>query len=253
MDGRLQGVVCAVTGAARGIGAAIAERFAAEGARLACLDASATRTGPAAAALAARGVDARPYVVDVGDRVAVAQAFEAVERDFGEPVGVLVNNAAWIRFPRLEDTDEVTLDRMIAVCLKGLVWTMQAAVPQMRRRGRGAIVNISSIAALRSYAGSIGYSAVKAGVLGLSRGAAIELSPDRIRVNTILPGVVGTQASLAQFDAQTNAARAARMPLGRFGEPDEIAAAAAFLASDDASYVQGAELVVDGGWIVAAD
>jgi 3-oxoacyl-[acyl-carrier protein] reductase len=100
--------------------------------------------------------------------------------------------------------------------------------------------------------GSIAYAALKAGVLGLTRAAAVELSADRIRVNAMLPGMIGTPASVAQFDDGTIAARRARMPLGRFGEPEEIAAACAFLASDDAAYVQGASLVADGGWTVAA-
>jgi len=248
---RFAGTVCVVTGAARGIGLSIAERFGAEGARVACFDVSAARLQPAVAGLAERGIEARAYAADVGRRDAVAAAFEAVERDFGAPVGVLVNNAVWARFQPLAEVDEESVGRMFDVGLKGLIWTTQAAVPQMRRRGGGAIVNLSSTSALQAMPNAIAYAAMKAGVLGLTRAAAVELSPDNIRVNAIVPGMVGTPASIAKFDAATMTARLSTMPLGRFGEPHEIAAVAAFLASDDSRYVQGAELVADGGWTVA--
>ena len=141
---------------------------------------------------------------------------------------------------------------MFAVGVQGLFWTMQAAALQMERRGGGSIVNLSSVSAFHPARDSVAYSALKAGVVGLSRAAAIELSPKGIRVNVICPGMIGTPASIAQFDESTLATRQAEMPLGRFGEPEEIAALAAFLASDDASYLQGAVVVADGGWTVAA-
>jgi NAD(P)-dependent dehydrogenase (short-subunit alcohol dehydrogenase family) len=248
---RFAGTVCVVTGAARGIGLAIAERFAAEGGRLACFDVGAARLEAAVAVLVARGIEARGYAVDVSRRAAVLAGFEAVERDFGAPVGVLVNNAVWARFQPLAEVDEESVDRMFNVGLKGLIWGMQAAAPQMKRRGSGAIVNFSSTSAVQALTNSTVYAAMKAGVLGLTRAAAVELSPHGIRVNSVIPGMVGTPASLAQFDAATMATRLAAMPLARFGEPGEIAAAVAFLASDDSRYVQGAELVVDGGWTIA--
>jgi NAD(P)-dependent dehydrogenase (short-subunit alcohol dehydrogenase family) len=247
---RLAGIVCVITGAARGIGLAIAERFAAEGARVACLDVGTARLQSAVAALVERGIEARGYAVDVGRRDAVAAAFEAVERDFGAPVGVLVNNAVWARFQPLDAVDEESVGRMFDVGLKGLIWTIQAAVPQMKRRGSGAIVNLSSTSALQAMPNAIAYAAMKAGVLGLTRAAAVELSPHRIRVNAIVPGMIGTPASFAKFDDATMSARLSTIPLGRFGAPQDIAAVAAFLASEDSCYVQGAELVADGGWTV---
>lgn len=251
-NGRMRDVVCVVTGAARGIGLAIARRLAAEGGRVACLDVSARRLDPAVAELSAEGLAVRGYAADVGSRSAMADTLAAVERDFGAPIGVLVNNAVWARFQPLSDIDEATVDQTLNVGLKALLWTMQAAVPQMLRRGSGSVINLSSTSALRGMADSMVYAAMKAGVLGLTQAAAIELSPQRIRVNAIVPGMVGTPASKAQFDEATLAARQARMPLGRFGEPEDIAAAVAFLASDDSLYVQGTQLVVDGGWTVAA-
>lgn len=246
----LAGTVCVVTGAARGIGEAIAARLARDGGRVACLDVSEGRLLPAVEALRSQGGEVRAYRLDVGRRAEVLATFEAIERDFGAPVGVLVNNAVWARFQPLAEIDEETVSRMFSVGLQGLMWTLQAAVPQMQRRGRGSVVNLCSTAALRGMANSIAYSALKAGVLGLTRSAAVELSPLRIRVNAILPGMVGTPASLAQYDATTLAERQQQMPLGRFGEPEEIAALAAFLARDESSYIQGAGLVADGGWTV---
>lgn len=248
---RLVGTVCVITGAARGIGLAIAERFAAEGARVACLDVGATRLEGAVAGLVARGIEARGYAVDVGNRQAVAIAFEAIERDFEAPIGVLVNNAVWARFQPLHEVDEESLGRMFDVGLKALVWTTQAAMPQMKRRGSGAIINLSSTSALQAMPNAIAYAAMKAGVLGLTRASAVELSPHGIRVNAIVPGMVGTPASTGKFDDATLHARLSTMPLGRFGEPQEIASVAAFLASNDSGYVNGAEIVADGGWTIA--
>lgn len=247
---RLEGVVCVVTGAARGIGLAVAGRLAGEGGRVALWDVSERRLAPAVAGLREQGLDVRGEVCDVAVRAEVAQAMARVEAGFGAPVGVLVNNAVWARFQPLAEIDDEVVDRTFAVGLKALVWTMQAAVPQMQRRGGGSIVNIGSSGAVHPQAPSIVYGAMKGAVHALTRAAAVELSPLRIRVNTVLPGMVGTAASKAQFDEATLAARQAAMPLGRFGEPQDIAGAVAFLASDDAAYVHGASLMADGGWTV---
>jgi 3-oxoacyl-[acyl-carrier protein] reductase len=252
VNARLKDRVCVVTGAARGIGLAIAERFGQEGGRLACVDVSARRLEPAVAELQAKGFETRGYAVDVGARDAVQAMFARIESEFAAPVAVLVNNAVYARFQPLPDIDEETALRMFAVGVHGLFWTMQAAAAQMERRGGGAIVNLSSVSANHPAKDSVAYSALKAGVVGLSRAAAVELSPKNIRVNVIAPGMIGTPASLAQFDEATIATRATEIPLGRFGKPEEIAALAAFLASDDAGYVQGAVMIADGGWTVPA-
>lgn len=247
---RFEETVCVVTGAARGIGLAIAERLALEGGRVALLDVSARRLDPSVQELRAKGLEVEGFASDVGSRAQVQETLAAVRQRFGAPVGVLVNNAVWARFGSLDGIDEETFDRTLAVGLKGLVWTLQAAAPQMRERGGGAVVNISSTSALHPTTDAIVYAAMKAGVLGLTRAAAVELSAQRIRVNALMPGMVGTPASKAQYDPDTIAAREAAMPLGRFGDPRDIAGAVAFLASEDAAYVQGAELLVDGGWTV---
>jgi 3-oxoacyl-[acyl-carrier protein] reductase len=252
MNARLKDRVCVVTGAARGIGFSIAERFGQEGGRLACVDISARRLEPAVGRLKEMGFDTRGYEVDIGQREAVHAMFGRIEREFDAPVAVLVNNAVFARFEPLQAITVDTAERMFAVGVHGLIWATQAVVPQMERRGGGAIVNLSSVSAFHPAKDSIAYSALKAGVVGLSRASAIELAAKRIRVNVIAPGMIGTPASIAQFDEATIAARQAEMPGGRFGAPEEIAALAAFLASDDASYIQGAVITADGGWTVPA-
>lgn len=252
MNLRLKDRVCVVTGAARGIGLSIAERFGEEGGRLACVDVSARRLEPAVGQLKAKGYEARGYEVDVGKRDDVHALFSRLERDFEAPVAVLVNNAVWARFEPLAEIEIGTVERMFAVGVHGLIWTTQAVAPQMERRGGGSIVNLSSVSAFHPAKDSIAYSALKAGVVGLSRASAIELSTRKIRVNVIAPGMIGTPASIAQFDEATIRTRQAEMPAGRFGKPEEIAALAAFLASDDASYIQGAVITADGGWTVPA-
>jgi 3-oxoacyl-[acyl-carrier protein] reductase len=252
MNSRLQDRVCVVTGAARGIGFAIAERFGREGGRIACVDVSSRRLEPAVAALKNKGLEARAYAVDVGKRDDVQALFAQIESEFAAPVAALVNNAVWVRFEPLAEIAIETVERMFAVGVQGIIWTTQAAAPQMARRGGGSIVNLSSVSAFHPAKDSITYSALKAGVVGLSRAAAMELSKQKIRVNVIAPGMIATPASIAQFDEATIATRQAEMPAGRFGEPEEIAALAAFLASDDASYIQGAVITADGGWTVPA-
>ena len=156
MKPRLDNVVCVVTGAARGIGRAIAERCAIEGARVACLDVSEARLAVAVDEMRGQGMDTRAFVADVGNRNAVHDAFVMIEREFNQPVGALVNNAVWARFLPLAEIDPPTLDRMFAVGLQGSIWTMQAAVPQMQRRGGGTVVNLCSTNGIRGMANSIG-------------------------------------------------------------------------------------------------
>jgi len=182
-----------VTGAARGIGLAIAERFGREGGRLAAVDVSARRLEPAVAGLKAKGLEARGCAVDVGRREDVHAMFARIEAEFTAPVGVLVNNAVWARFQPLAELDPETAERMFAVGVHGLFWTMQAAA-QIERRGGGSIVNLSSVSTFHPARGSVAYSVLKAGVVGLSRAAAMELSPKKIRVNVICPGPCQTKS-----------------------------------------------------------
>ena len=246
MQRRLEGRVAVVTGAARGIGRAIADRLGHEGARVAVLDVSATRTQQAVDEMLALGLQAAAHVVDVGRRDAVQGALAAVEAAWG-PVGLLVNNAAWIRYQPVADIDEETLERMLAVGVKAMVWTMQSALPGLQRNGHGAVVNICSTAATRATADSIAYCAVKGAVAGLTRAAAVDLGRVGVRVNAVAPAFVPTPAALANFSGEAVARRTLSTPLGRLATPQEIAAVVAFLCSDDASFVNGELITADGG------
>jgi len=140
---------------------------------------------------------------------------------------------------------------MLAVGLKGIVWTSQAVVPQMKRRGFGSVINLSSAAAVLAFENSVSYCALKSAVAGLTRAAALELGPHGIRVNAIAPGMIGTPALLGKFDQATLDARTRTVPLRRFGTAEEIASLAAFLASAESSYINGALVMADGGITIA--
>jgi NAD(P)-dependent dehydrogenase (short-subunit alcohol dehydrogenase family) len=251
-NGRLEGRVAVVTGAARGIGRAIAERLSHEGACVACIDVSRDRLDRAVAEMQEHGGKFRAYSVDVSNRAEVSEAFLRIEQDFGAPIAILVNNAAWIRYQPVADIDEPTLDRMLGVGLKALVWTLQAAAPQLARSGHGAVINICSTAAVRATENSLSYCAVKGGVAGLTRAAAVDLGRQGIRVNAIAPALVPTEAALANMPPAAVERRLQSTPLGRLATTDEVASVAAFLASSDSAFVNGELIVVDGGRSSAA-
>jgi NAD(P)-dependent dehydrogenase (short-subunit alcohol dehydrogenase family) len=252
MSGRLNGRVAVVTGAARGIGRAIAERFLAEGAKVAFADISSRRVSETINEIGLGAARARGYAVDVSQRAKVFEAFEQVASDFGAPISILVNNAAWIRYQPAAEIDEETLDRMLGVGLKGLFWTMQAAMPQMLQNGSGSIINICSTAAIRATEHSLSYCAVKGGVASLTRAAAIDFGRQGLRVNAIAPAMVLTPGVMERFDDAAAQRRIDTTPLGRLARPEEIASVAAFLASDDSSFINGELVTADGGRTNAA-
>lgn len=248
----LTGHVAVVTGAARGIGRAVAERLARDGARVACLDISPHRIEAAGRELRGAGLDVHAYVVDVGNRDAVRAVMQRIEADLGAPVSILVNNAVWIRYQSIEETDEETVDRILAVGFKGILWTTQAAAEQMKRRGGGTVINISSAAAVLAMENGTVYCALKAAVSSYTRAAAAELGRHGIRVNAVAPGIVATPASLAQFDQAAQDHKSRVTPLGRFGQPEEIACVVAFLAAPESSYMTGAMVMADGGLTIVS-
>jgi NAD(P)-dependent dehydrogenase (short-subunit alcohol dehydrogenase family) len=245
----LAGRVCVVTGAGRGIGAAIAEAFVAQGARVAILERDAALGEQTAARLAAGGADVRAYVVDVAQERAVIESAERVVEHFGR-VDVLVNNAGIGRlgpsmtFP-LEDW-QLSLD----VLVTGVFLCSREFGKALRAGGGGAIVNISSINGIVAFPMRLAYSAGKAAVISMTKVLASEWGPLGIRVNAVAPGNTETemvQEAIDQglIDVDTYKGHT---PLGRFGRPEEIAEAVLFLASDRARFVTGQVLAPDGGW-----
>lgn len=240
MSGRLDGKVAIVTGAAQGMGAAEARRFAAEGASVLCADVQ----DEALAALADElGVRARAQHLDVTSEEDWVAAVAACEEAFG-PVSVLVNNAGILDFAPIPDVDVDRFRRVLEVNVVGTMLGMKHVAPSMRRAGGGSIINISSNAGLVGLPSAAAYVASKWAVRGLSKTAAIDLGGWGIRVTSVHPG--GIHTPMTDFGGGESA-WARRLPLRRMGQPEEVAAVVAFLASDEASYVTGAEWSVDGG------
>lgn len=242
--------VAIVTGAGRGLGRAMAQRLARDGFRIVATDIDGQQARETAKAIVDDGATASALTLDVSDRGAVLEAFDGVARELGR-IDAVVNNAMWIRYGPLLDADEPTIDRMLAVGLKALVWTIQAAHPTMAAQGTGAIVNVSSPAAVRGVPGSAIYSAVKGAVSSLTWQASGELGRQGIRVNGVIPGAVPTEGARALVDEEGYEARKRATPLGRLGTPEEIAGAVSFLLSPDAAYVNGHLLAVEGGLLAS--
>lgn len=238
--------VVVVTGAASGIGAAIARRFIAGGDQVALVDIAADRLDPFATELGAR---ARPFVCDVSDEGAVAATFDSIDRTMG-PVDVLINNAAIAdRFKPASQQTAADLNRVMEVNLTGPFLCVRAALPHMRP-GKGVIINLGSIVGWVPMAPRHAYGASKAAIEIFTRCLAAELGPQGLRTATLSPGYIRTPgvAALERDNLINAAAIRARAPLGDLGQPHDIAEGAWFLASDAASYVNGTTLMVDGGW-----
>ncbi|WP_240794384.1 glucose 1-dehydrogenase [Azoarcus sp. DD4] len=243
----LEGQVCVVTGAASGIGAAVAEALAEAGAQVALLDRDGVGAERMADTLRERGGSAVAVECDIASESAV-QAAAARVRDTLGPCAALVNNAGMLRPGALDAVSVAEWNAVLAVNLTGYLLCARSFAAQMRELGRGSLVHVASIASLFPQTGSGAYSASKAGVLLLSRQMAAEWGPAGIRSNAICPGMIRTPLS-AKFYEQPGfeQRRAAVTASRRIGEPTDIANVAAFLASERAAYVNGAEIVVDGG------
>jgi len=242
----LEGKRAVITGAARGIGYGIAERFLREGAAVVLCDLARDRLKAAVASLSALG-DATGRVADVSDRAAVNAFVEETLRE--GPIDILVNNAGFaLSTPFLELTDELW-NRTMAVNLNGAFYFAQAVLPGMIERGGGAIINIGSTNGMRGQPTMAHYNASKAELISLTQTLAIEFAPAGIRVNCVCPGSIATEMQLKESGWSADFLERLRMhiPARRFGRPEDVGWACAYLASDAASFITGQTLVLDGG------
>jgi NAD(P)-dependent dehydrogenase (short-subunit alcohol dehydrogenase family) len=241
--------VALVTGAARGIGLATARRFLAEGWRTALLDIEHGLLHAAVTALA-RPDETLELTCDVSDAAAVSRAIDGVARRFGR-LDALINNAGVAVFAPIMETSDADWSRILEVNLTGPFLCTKAAVPLMREHGGGAIVNITSISAVRASTLRSAYGTSKAGLAHLTKQLAVELASLGIRVNAVAPGPVDTAMAKAVHTAEIRADYHDAIPLNRYGLEEELAEAIFFLSSDGASYITGQVLAVDGGFDAA--
>ena len=242
---RFEGSRVVVTGAARGIGARIAERFAAEGARVVLMDRLAV-----AGEARARAIGGRFIEVDLASVAATRAAMDAALAELGG-IDVLVNNAGLLTFATVLETDPEEWDRVFAVNSRAMLVTIQEAARAMiAQGGGGAIVNLASMAAKTGGEGQVAYAASKSAVVGLTRVAALELGEHGIRVNAMCPGYVLTEMGADTRTPEQVALWSSYSPLGRLGEPDDVAGLALFLASPDGCYLTGQAVNITGGMVM---
>ena len=242
---RFEGRVALVTGASRGIGEAIAKRLGAEGATVLAAARSADALARVVGEIEAAGGRASAVALDLADSASIDSAVKGALAAHGE-IGVLVNNAGVTEDNLVLRMNRESWDRVLATNLTGVFLLTQAVVKSMVRKRYGRIVNVTSVVGLMGNAGQANYAASKAGLVGLTKSVARELASRNITCNAVAPGFIAT----AMTEKMTDAARqalSAQIPLERLGAPDDVAAAVAFLASDEASYVTGTVVNVSGG------
>jgi 2-hydroxycyclohexanecarboxyl-CoA dehydrogenase len=242
--------VAVITGAASGMGLAVAQRLAADGNRVALLDLDGDAVATAANDVRTAGSEAVGLAVDVTDRAAVDAAMATVRNELG-PIAIVVTSAGFDEFQAFTDITIDAWEHMLAVNLTGTFHCLQSAIPDMVEGGWGRIVTISSSSAQSGANRMAHYVASKGGVVGLTKALALEYAPQGITVNTIPPGFIDTpmaRRAEARGDLPSIDAVAARTPVRRAGAPEDIAAAAAFICSEEAGYITGQLIGVNGGW-----
>lgn len=245
-DGTLAGRVALVTGAGNGIGRATALKLAARGAIVGVNDLKPEFVDGTVDAIKAAGGNAVAVTQDVSSRDGMRQAVLGLAEQQAR-FDILVNNAAWVRYQSVADIAPETVERMLNIGFKAVMWGIQAAAEVMDAERGGAIVNVASVAGLISAKNSLVYSGIKAGVMGITRAAAAELGARNIRVNAVAPSAIPTEGTMRNRNAELDARRVARTPLGRLGTVDDIAKAICFLAGDESCFISAQVLTVDGG------
>ncbi|KAF2969029.1 hypothetical protein GQX73_g4556 [Xylaria multiplex] len=234
---RFEGKIAVVTGAGSGMGREVSEQLAAEGAKVIALDLAFPDPVPRET----NPIDYRQH------DVTLPEAWDALAASLPGGVDILVNAAGVMDYALLHETEVRSWQRTMSVDLDGVMFGMRVMIPLMKTRGGGVIVNFSSALATIALPGSPAYHAAKAAVTHLTRNAAVTYAADKIRVNAIHPGIIATPLVMRQSD-EFNQAAIARTPLGRMGTPQEIAKCVLFMASDDAAFMTGSAVVVDGGF-----
>jgi len=245
---RLSGKVSLITGAAQGIGLATALKFAREGAIVIVCDVKQSGVDAAVAQCRELGATAKGYVMDVTQRDMVDAVVAAIKAEFGR-IDVLVNNAGITQDARLQKMTLEQFDRVVDVNLRGVFHCAQAVADTMTNQGSGVILNASSVVGIYGNFGQTNYAATKFGVIGFTKTWSRELGPKGVRVNAVAPGFISTPI-LSTIPEKVIAEMEHRVPLRRLGQPEEIANVYAFLASDEASYINGAVIEVSGGMSV---
>lgn len=246
----LQGKIALVTGASKGLGKAMAVALAEAGARVILVSRDTTKLSAVAAQIQSAGGAADVLVADVSDEAQVARVRDDIAQKFGGKLNILINNAGInIRKP-ITDFTLAEWKSVLDTNLTSVFLMCRAFVPLMKGQGFGRIINLTSMMSHVSLPGRTAYSASKTALLGFNRALALELAPEQITVNGISPGVCDTEinAPLMQ-NAELKAQFLAKIPVGRWGKPEEIGKLAVYLCSEDAGFITGTDIVIDGGWI----
>ena len=249
MTQTLLGKTALITGASKGLGKAIALALAQAGAGIALVSRDRTKLNDVAAEIRASGGNASVFVADVTDEAQVAQARDAVAAQFGDTLHILINNAGInIRKP-VTDFTLAEWNSVLTTNLTSVFLLCRAFVPMMKGCGYGRIINMTSMMSHISLPGRTAYSASKTALLGFNRALALELAAEKITVNGISPGVCDTEINTPLMqNPELRAQFLAKIPVGRFGEPSEIAKLALYLCSEDAGFITGTDVIIDGGW-----